>query len=68
MRTTLDLREDLMKDVMRIRKWRSKTEAVEAALEKFIQEENLKGLLALRGKLKIDDHSMALRKMELGEA
>ena len=68
MRTTLDLREDLVKDVMRIRKWRSKTEAVETALEKFVQDEKLKGLLALRGKLKLRKNWKKLREMELREA
>lgn len=68
MRTTLDLREDLVKDVMRIRKWRSKTEAIEAALEKFIQEDKLKSLMALRGKLKIRNNWKKLREMELHEA
>jgi hypothetical protein len=65
MRTTLELSNHLIKDLMSIEKWSSKTQAIEAAIEDFVRRRRLDNLISARGRLKVKDVSSELRKMEL---
>jgi len=65
MRTTLELSNHLIKDLMSIEKWSSKTQAIEAAIEDFVRRRRLDNLISARGRLKVKDVSAELRKMEL---
>lgn len=55
MRTTLDLDDDLMGALMARHPERSRTEAVERAIETYIRDDAKQRLLALAGRLEIDD-------------
>jgi hypothetical protein len=65
MRTTLELSNYLIKDLMAVEKWSSKTQAIEAAIEDFVRRRRLDNLISARGRLKVKDVSTELRKMEL---
>ncbi len=67
MRTTLELSNHLIKELMAVEKWSSKTEAIETAIEDFVRRRRLDNLISARGRLKVKDVSTELRKMELHE-
>ena len=65
MRTTIDVDDRLLTQVLEITGERSKSKAVSRALEDYVRQERIKGLLALRGKLDLDlDNWYELRHME----
>jgi Arc/MetJ family transcription regulator len=65
MRTTIDLDEDLLKQVLDATGEKSKTKAVNKAMEEFIRAIRIKHLRSLRGKLDLDfDEIHKLREME----
>ena len=65
MRTTIDVDDRLLTQVLEITGERSKSKAVSRALEDYVRQERVKGLLALRGKLDLDlDNWYELRHME----
>ena len=68
MRTTVELPEHLISDVMALSKTRKKKDAVRIALEEFVRRKKLERLLALPGKIEISDVSAELEGMELDEA
>lgn len=65
MRTTLELSNHLIKELMSVEKWASKTQAIEAAIDDFVRRKRLDKLISARGRLKVKDVSSELRKMEL---
>ena len=65
MRTTLDIPEELLRDVAAILKTKKRNEAVRLALADFVRRNRRGRLLALRGKLDIEDASPELEKAEL---
>jgi Arc/MetJ family transcription regulator len=65
MRTTLDIPEELLHDVTAILKTKKRNEAVRLALADFVRRNRRGRLLALRGKLDIEDASPELEKAEL---
>jgi predicted transcriptional regulator len=65
MRTTLELSDDLIKNLMSVEKWSSRTQAIETAIEDFVRRRRLDNLISARGRLKVKDVSAELRKMEL---
>ena len=68
MRTTVDLPEALMSDLMALSKTRKKKDAVRVALEEFVRRKKLEKLLALPGKIEISDVTAELEGMELDES
>ena len=65
MRTTIDVDDRLLAQVLEITGESSKSKAVNRALEDYVRQERVKGLLALRGKLDLDlDDWYELRHME----
>ncbi len=54
MRTTLDLPEKLIKEVMEITKTKTKSEAIRYALEKVIRHKRALNLIKYRGKIDLD--------------
>lgn len=68
MRTTLDLDEALMKNLVRLSGAKTKTEAIEKAAAEFIRRQQRDDLIANRGKIKIKNVSAALRRLELHES
>jgi len=68
MRTTVDLPEELMSDLMALSKTRKKKDAVRVALEEFVRRKKVEKLLALPGKIDISDVTVELERMELDES
>ena len=64
MRTTLDLSDDLMRRLLRATRAKTKTAAVEAAIEDFLRRQAVEELIALSGKVPLD---LDWRKMEAQE-
>ena len=54
MRTTLDIDEKLLEDVVKISGEKSKSKAVNKAMEEYLRRHNLNKLLDLQGKLDLD--------------
>ena len=54
MRTTLNLDETLLKDLMAVTKAKTKTEAIHHALSEYVRREKLRRLKALSGKIRFD--------------
>ena len=68
MRTTIDLPEELMSDLMALSKTQKKKDAVRIALEEFVRRKKVERLLALPGKIDVSDVTQELEKMELEES
>ena len=67
MRTTINLKEEIVEEVMHMTKAKNKSQAINEALEAFVQERRMKRLLELKGKLNLEENWKALREMELDE-
>ena len=65
MRTTLDIPEELLRDVAAILKTKKRNEAVRLALSDFVRRNRRRALLAMRGSLDIEDASPDLERAEL---
>jgi len=65
MRTTLDIPEELLHDVTAIFKTKKRNEAVRLALSDFVRRNRRGRILALKGKLDIEDASPELEEAEL---
>ena len=68
MRTTIDVPEELMGDLMAVSGTRKKKEAVRLALEEFVRRRKLATLLGLPGRLEVSDVAAELEEMELAES
>lgn len=67
MRTTLNLSDDLIKEVIGLTKSKTKTEAVNRALHNFVHRKKLEALINLRGKISLKENWKELREMEKDE-
>lgn len=67
MRTTIHIEDGLFADLMRLTHAATKTQAVRDALKEFIRLRRKEELLALRGRLEIEDNWRQLRESELEE-
>lgn len=67
MRATLNIPDDLMSQVIKLTGEKSKTRAIIATMQEFIRQRKIKELLQLRGKIKIEDVTEELEKLELEE-
>ncbi|MCI0469249.1 MAG: type II toxin-antitoxin system VapB family antitoxin [Nitrospirae bacterium] len=67
MRATLNIPDDLVIEVQKLSGEKSKTKAIVTAMQEFVRQKKIKGLLALRGKIRIDDVTEELEKLELKE-
>jgi len=68
MRATLNIPDDLMKEVQRLSGQQSKTGAIVTAMEDFIRRNKMQALLALQGKVDIDYDWEREEEMELKAA
>jgi Arc/MetJ family transcription regulator len=64
MRTTLDLDENLVKELMAVTKAKTKTAAIHLAIREFIRRRRLEGLKALSGKIRLDLDWRELEEVE----
>ncbi len=68
MRTTLDLSDELIKELMRITRSKTKTDAIEQAIKDFIRRKKIEDLKSLSGKIEITSNWRSLRELELDES
>ena len=67
MRTTLELEDELFKEILEITGAKNKTRAVNQALREYIRLKRKDRLLSLEGKLKIEENWERLREIENAE-
>lgn len=67
MRTTLNIKDDVIKQVLKLTNAKNKSQAVNEVLEAYVREKQTQKLLELRGKLHLEDNWERLREMELDE-
>ena len=67
MRATLNIPDELIEEVKKITGARTKTEAIVISLKEVIHQKKIDELIALRGKIQIEDVSEELEELELKE-
>jgi len=67
MRTTLNIKDEVLNKVTQLTGAKNRSRAVTEVLELYIKEKQLKNLLNLKGKLHLDENLSKLREMELHE-
>jgi Arc/MetJ family transcription regulator len=67
MRTTLNLTDDMMHELLRVTHADTKTQAVTRAIRDYVRRRQLEELRALRGKLRLRDEWRRLEQAELRE-
>jgi hypothetical protein len=65
MRTTLNLSDDLIAELMRVSGLKTKTEAIHLAISEFIRRKKLRSLMDLSGKVRIDPNWQEAEETEL---
>ncbi|MBF0273616.1 MAG: type II toxin-antitoxin system VapB family antitoxin [Nitrospinae bacterium] len=65
MRTTLTIDESTLKEISLLTQTKNRSEAVRKALSEYIIQRKREKVLALRGKVEIEDNWQSLRKMEI---
>lgn len=68
MRTTINIKDDVIEQVMRFTGAKNKSQAVNEVLEAYVQEKQIQKLFALKGKLHLEANWVKLREMELNES
>jgi metal-responsive CopG/Arc/MetJ family transcriptional regulator len=63
MRTTLNLKNDLINKVLELTGAKNRSQAINDVLEYFIKEKQINNLLNLKGKLHLDENLKDLREM-----
>jgi hypothetical protein len=67
MRTTINLKEELIRDLMKRTKSRTKTHAIETAIKEYLQKKAIEDLIALSGKVNIETDWRKEEEAELDE-
>jgi len=65
MRTTLNVDDDVFRELMALTRAKTKTEAVRVALTDYVRFKRKESLLALRGRLEITDDWRELRARDV---
>lgn len=68
MRATLNIPDDLLVQVQEITGKKSKTKAIVTAMEEYVKRKKREKLLALKGRIAIDDLTSELEDLEIQEA
>ena len=64
MRTTLDLNEELISELLKVTEAKTKTEAIHLAISELIRRRKLEKLKSLSGKIQIDLDRKTMKKVE----
>jgi Arc/MetJ family transcription regulator len=64
MRTTLTIDDDLIREITKETGKKAPLEAIREALQAYVRQQKLKKVLALRGKVDIEDNWRELRKLD----
>jgi len=67
MRTTINIRDDLMDALLACTKAKSKTKAVEMAIKDYVEKKSIEDLISLSGKIGIDLDWQQQEEAELDE-
>jgi len=67
MRATLNIPDELLSEVQKITGEKSKTKAIVVAIQEFIRQKKIKELIALGGKIQIEDVTEELENLEIRE-
>ena len=67
MRTTINIPDQVMAELLKFTRASSKTEAVSAALKDWVNRQRIQKIKSLRGKIKIDLNIDELRSREIKE-
>jgi len=68
MRTTLNVDDSIIKDLVRFTKAKTRTEAVNKGLKEFVRRKRIEQLKNLSGKIEIEDNWRLLEKLENEES
>ena len=68
MRTTINIKDHVIKQVVEYTGAKNMSQAVNEVLEAFVREKRKQKLFELKGKLKLEDNWQKLREMEIDEA
>jgi len=67
MRTTLNVDEKTLREVMALTGAKNRSQAINLVLQEFVKKKRLQKLLDLRGTLHLENNWRDLREMELDE-
>jgi Arc/MetJ family transcription regulator len=67
MRTTINIRDDLMEALLIHTKAKTKTKAVELSIREYIEKKSIEDLVSLSGKISIDSDWQKEEEAELNE-
>jgi len=66
-RTTINIKSNILEEVMHLTAAKNKSQAINEVLETYVREKRMQKLLDLKGKLSLEENWKALREMELDE-
>jgi metal-responsive CopG/Arc/MetJ family transcriptional regulator len=67
MRTTINIKDDTVKQVVMLTGAKNRSQAINQVLEEFVREKQKRNLLKLKGKLHLENNWKKLREMEKDE-
>lgn len=67
MRTTINIRDDLMKALLAHTKAKTKTKAIELSIREYLEKKSIEDLISLSGKINIDSDWQKGEEAELNE-
>lgn len=67
MRTSLNIDDDMLNEVMKITGVENRSEAIRIALASYLKQQRKNKILALRGNVDIEDNWQQLRELEKSE-
>ena len=67
MRTTINIKDEVIKQVIEYTGAKNMSQAVNEVLETFVREKRKQKLFDLKGKLQLEDNWQKLREMEIDE-
>lgn len=67
MRTTLDINEDVLEDVVKLTNQKNKSKAVEQVLQEYVRRQKIERLISALGSLDMEEDWRRLRDGEMDE-
>ena len=67
MRTTINIKDDLIKALLIHTKAKTKTKAIEISIREYIEKKSIEDLVSLSGKISIDSDWQKAEEAELNE-
>ena len=67
MRTTINIRDDLMETLLALTKAKTKAKAIELSIREYIERKSIEDLISLSGKIDIDSEWQKEEEAELNE-